>query len=212
VDDTDLQAVVLTGTPKIFSAGMDLADPFFARLPDVPLDEMRHYSERGPRLARAWASIEAPVICAVEGACMAGGLALGCQCRLPGRCAQRKVFGTGSAGGAQHGLALGATADCAGRCAGNAPGAAGWDEWTGEEAHRLGFVDYLAEPGQAFDEALALAQRLASFPGLAMRMVKRQIDAAAHANDYALSAYDKDQQLVVWMSEDFAEARRKFAK
>ena len=55
IDDTALRAVVLSGTDRIFSAGMDLGDPFFERLPDVPLEEVRHYSERGPRLARATA-------------------------------------------------------------------------------------------------------------------------------------------------------------
>lgn len=212
VDDTDLRAVVLTGTPKIFSAGMDLADPFFTRLPDVPLEEMRHYSERGPRLARAWASIEAPVICAVEGACMAGGLALAANADF--RVAARNARFSAPEVQVSHNMGwhsvprlvalVGAQATRRVLLAGQ--------EWPAEEAHLLGFVDYLAEPGQAFDEAMALAQRLASFPGLAMRMVKRQIDAAAHANDYALSAYDKDQQMVVWMSDDFAEARRRFAK
>jgi len=93
VDDTPLRAIVLTGTDRIFSAGMDLTDPFFDRLPDVPLEEVRYYSERGPRLARAWTQIEVPVICAVEGACMGGGLALAATADSPSLGAFYKCFG-----------------------------------------------------------------------------------------------------------------------
>jgi enoyl-CoA hydratase len=198
VDDTPLRAIVLTGTDRIFSAGMDLTDPFFDRLPDVPLEEVRYYSERGPRLARAWTQIEVPVICAVEGACMGGGLALAAApevqvahnmgwhsvprlVALVGVQATRRILLTG-------------------------------EEWAGEEALRLGFADRVCEPGRALEEAMALARQIASFPGLAVRMIKRQVDAAAHGQDVALSAYDKDQQMVVWLSDDFRAARRKFVR
>jgi hypothetical protein len=42
-------------------------------------------------------------------------------------------------------------------------------------------------------------------------MIKRQIEAAAHGMDWAVSALDKDQQVALWLSEEFAEARRRFA-
>ena len=67
-------------------------------------------------------------------------------------------------------------------------------------------------PMQADALRMALARRIASFPGMAVRMIKRQVDAAAHGQDVALSAYDKDQQMVVWLSDDFRQARQKFVK
>ena len=48
VDDTDLRCVVLTGTARIFSAGMDLSDPVFDQINEMSLQDMRHYSERVP--------------------------------------------------------------------------------------------------------------------------------------------------------------------
>ena len=48
----------------------------FDRIADMSFAERRMLAEHGPRLARAWAGIEAPTIAAVEGPCLAGGLAL----------------------------------------------------------------------------------------------------------------------------------------
>jgi hypothetical protein len=42
-------------------------------------------------------------------------------------------------------------------------------------------------------------------------MIKRQIEAAAHGLDWAVSALDKDQQVAVWLSEEFEAARRRFS-
>lgn len=212
VDDTALRAVVLTGTDRIFSAGMDLTDPFFDRLPDAPLEEVRHYSERGPRLARAWTSIEAPVICAVEGACMGGGLALAATADF--RVASRAARFAAPEVQVAHNMGWHSVPRLVALVGVQATRRVllSGEEWSGEEAHRLGFADKICEPGKAFDEAMALARRIASFPGMAVRMIKRQVDAAAHGQDVALSAYDKDQQMVVWLSDDFRQARQKFVK
>ena len=212
VDDTHLRCVVLTGTDRIFSAGMDLSDPVFDRLNDMSLEDKRHYSERGPRLGRAWAGIEVPVICAVEGPCLAGGLALASMCdfRIASQSAR---FGAPEVQVAHnmgwHSVPrlialVGVQATRRVLLAG--------EQWTAEEARRLGFADGICEAGGALEAARQMAGRIAGYPGLAVRMIKRQIDASAHALDYATSAYDKDQQLVAWMSEDFQAARARFAK
>lgn len=208
--DAGLAAVVLTGTVRIFSAGMDLRDEAFDRLVTMSLAEKRALAEHGPRLARAWAGLEMPTIAAIEGPCLAGGLALVAMCdfRVAG-CSAR--FGAPEVQVAHnmgwHSVPrlvrlVGVQATRRVLLAG--------EEWTAEEARRLGFVDYLAEDGMALTGALALAERIADQPAMATRMVKRQIDAAAHGDDWGISAFDKDQQIVAWMSEDFAAARAKF--
>jgi enoyl-CoA hydratase/carnithine racemase len=212
VDDTPLRAVVLTGTDRIFSAGMDLTDPFFDRLPDVPLEEVRYYSERGPRLARAWTQIEVPVICAVEGACMGGGLALAATADF--RVASREARFAAPEVQVAHNMGWHSVPRLVALVGVQATRRIllTSEEWAGEEAFGLGFADRVCEPGRALEEAMALARQIASFPGLAVRMIKRQVDAAAHGQDVALSAYDKDQQMVVWLSDDFRAARRKFVR
>lgn len=211
-DDNDLRCVVLTGTDRIFSAGMDLSDPVFDRISDLSFQEMRHYSERGPRLARAWAGVEVPVICAVEGPCLAGGLALASMCDFR-VASQSSRFGAPEVQVAHnmgwHSVPrlialVGVQATRRVLLAG--------EEWDADEAKRLGFADEICETGKARFAARAMADRIAAYPGLAVRMIKRQIDASAHALDYATSSYDKDQQLVAWLSGDFQSARAKFAK
>ena len=211
-DDNNLRCVVLTGTDRIFSAGMDLSDPVFDRINDLSFQEKRHYSERGPRLARAWAGIEVPVICAIEGPCLAGGLALAAMCDFR-VASQSSRFGAPEVQVAHnmgwHSVPrlialVGVQATRRVLLAG--------EEWNAEEARRLGFADEVCEPGGALVAAREMAGRIGTYPGLAVRMIKRQIDAAAHALDYATSAYDKDQQLVAWMSDDFQSARARFAK
>lgn len=210
--NSDLGAVILTGTSKIFSAGMDLRDEAFDRLDDMSLSQMRELAEHGPRLARAWAGLEVPTVAAINGPCLAGGLALASMCdfRVAGADA---VFGAPEVQVAHN---------------------MGWhsvprlvslvgvqptrrilligEQWDAATALSLGFVDATGKAGGAFDTAMTLARRLAANPTMAARMVKRQIDAAAHANDWALSAFDKDQQIVAWTSQEFAAIRRQFTK
>jgi enoyl-CoA hydratase/carnithine racemase len=212
VDDIALRCVVLTGTPKVFSAGMDLSDPVFDQLDQMPLEQKRFFSERGARLARAWTAIEVPVICAVEGPCLAGGLALASMADF--RIASSSALFGAPEVQVAHNMGwhsvprlialVGVQATRRILLAG--------ETWAADEARRLGFVDETCAAGQAVTCAMTMAERIASYPGLAVRMIKRQIDASAHALDYATSAYDKDQQLVAWMSDDFRAARQKFKK
>jgi len=208
--DSSLAAVVLAGTGRIFSAGMDLRDDAFDRMATMNLAEKRALAEHGPRLARTWAGLEMPTVAAIEGPCLAGGLALVAMCdfRVAGRSAR---FGAPEVQVA-HNMGWHSVPRLVRLVGVQATRRVllASEEWTAEDARRLGFVDYLAEDGKARDEALALAARIAGQPAMATRMVKRQIDAAAHGDDWGISAFDKDQQIVAWMSEDFAAARAKF--
>lgn len=208
--DTETTAVVLTGAPAIFSGGMDLRDPAFADLDRMSLGELRALAEHGPRMARAWAGIDIPTIAAIEGPCLAGGLALAAMCdfRVAGRAARfgapevavglnmgwnsvPQLVGLIGAQATRRLLMLGA-------------------EWEAAEAERLGFADRIAADGAVLDAALDMAGALASRPAMPTRMVKRQIDAAAHGLDWMASALDLDQQALAWLSEDFRRAIRRF--
>ncbi|HUF45278.1 MAG TPA: enoyl-CoA hydratase/isomerase family protein [Aestuariivirgaceae bacterium] len=209
--DAAVRVVVLAGAPKIFSAGMDLADPAFARIAAMSFAERRMLAEHGPRLTRAWAGVEAPTIAAIEGPCLAGGLALAAMCDF-------RVGAQGARFGAPeievaHNMGwhtvprlvaiLGVQAARRILMTG--------EQWSVEEARSAGLVDWTAAEGKALDRALEVARHIARYPAVAARMIKRQIEAAAHGFDWAVSALDKDQQVAVWLSEEFEAARRRFS-
>ena len=156
-DDDALHVAVLTGAGGTFCAGADLKAMGSERQNVVTLDGD---GPMGPtRLALA-----KPVIAAVEGHAVAGGLelAMWCDLRVAARDAVFGVFcrrwgvplidgGTIRLTrmlGHSHALDLILT----GRGV------------SGDEARMMGLANMLVEPGQARDEALALAARIAQFP------------------------------------------------
>jgi enoyl-CoA hydratase len=74
--DPGLSAVILTGWPEFFSAGMDLFDPRFADVAQGNLTEKRILMEIAPRACRTWEAMPQTTIAAVEGFCLGGGLSL----------------------------------------------------------------------------------------------------------------------------------------
>ena len=74
---SDISAVILTGTDRFFSAGIDLkAEPRAS----ATLLERRDAARAGPDLCRAWEAIEAVTIVAIEGYCVGGACALALAC------------------------------------------------------------------------------------------------------------------------------------
>jgi enoyl-CoA hydratase len=160
-DDT-LCAAVLTGAGGTFCSGADLREVADGRR--TAIDE----NGSGP-MGPTWLQLSKPVIAAVEGHAVAGGLelALWCDLRVAARDAVFGVFnrrfgvplidlGTVHLPrmiGQGHALDLILT----GRAV------------SGEEALQMGLVNRLVEPGKALESAISLAQTLAGFPQNGLR-------------------------------------------
>ena len=84
------------------------------------------------------------------------------------------------------------------------------DEFDGETALRLGFVQELVDEGQGRTRALALAQRIAEQAPLAVRASRRSAQLAAEHGQAAAIAAFPEQLAAVAASEDFAEGVRSF--
>ena len=159
--DERLAVAVLTGAGGHFCGGADLK----ALAAGETLDVEGATGPMGPTRLR----LSKPVIAAVEGYCVAGGLelALWCDLRVAARDALFGVFNRRFGvplvdGGtvrlariAGQGLAMDMVVT------GRAVGA--------EEAERHGLVNRLTEPGAALGEARALAATLAELPPVALR-------------------------------------------
>jgi enoyl-CoA hydratase len=167
--DDDLRAGVLTGAGGYFCAGMDLKAFAAGERPHVPGRGFAGLVERPPRK---------PLVAAVEGFALAGGMELALACDL-----------VVAARGARFGLpevTRGLVPAAGGllRLPARIPrGAALELVLTGapissERAYELGLVTRLAEPGAALDEALALAAAIAANAPLATVAAKAILDQA----------------------------------
>lgn len=209
-DDPDVSAVVLTGTPGVFSVGADLKDEELAAARRARLAERRLAMQTGGRMCRAWAGIEAMTIAAIEGWCIGGGAALAVACDL-------RVASSGATfyvPEIERGMNLSWNAvPRIAHLVGPARAkriAVLAEKLDAATALDWGFVDRVAEPGRALEAALEFAERAASLPPVQLRMIKQAVDATVSALDHATSHADFDQFALAAQSDDFAEGNRSF--
>lgn len=156
-DDPELWCGILTGGPRVFSAGADLTIG-----PGAP-------TERGGLVGLITRKRTKPLIAAVEGFALGGGLELVLCCDLV-VASREAVFGLpevkrglmpdfGGAFRTSRVLPLNVVREML----------VTGDSLPAERAERLGFVNRLTEPGHALDEALALAERICANAPLAVR-------------------------------------------
>ncbi|VVJ21164.1 Enoyl-CoA hydratase [Amycolatopsis camponoti] len=168
------RAVVLTGTGRIFSAGVDLK-----RIHD---GGAAYVSEFLPLLSDALLAVfgfPRPVVAALNGHAIAGGAVLAAAC-------DHRVLGSGTIGVTE--LLVGVPFPLAAleilRCAyGTAPLPSltySGSTYGGEDALARGLVDELAPPENVLDRALAVATRLGELPAEAFAHTKAQIRQPFH--------------------------------
>ena len=167
----DVRCVVLCGAGRAFAAGADVAG-----LRELSPDEVLS-GARGARWARLRSS-RLPVIAAVHGWCLGGGceLALTCDIVLAAENARFGLPETGlglipGAGGTQRlpriaGRSLALEVILGGR------------SLTAREALQAGICSRVVAPEALEREALALAQRIAQRPALAVRLAREAVQLA----------------------------------
>src|SRR5215203_6100054 len=170
-DDDDLWAGVLSGTDRFFSAGSDLTAGG------------DYLTERGGEYGLVRRRRTKPLIAAVEGPALGGGfeLVLACDLVVAGRTAR---FGLPE-------VCIGVVAACGAlfRAPRQLPLNVArqlvltGDPLTAEDAHRLGLVNVMAEPGEAASAALRLAERICGNGPVAVRASMAALDEVITAHD-----------------------------
>jgi len=208
--DSELNAIILSGAPHIFTAGMDLKDPEAANAGNMTVAQRRQLVKVGPAMCAAWEALEPVTIAAIEGWCIGGGGALAVSCdwrvaadnaffyvpelklgmNMSWQSVPRFTHLIGPAKTKQL-LILAEPVDAA-------------------TAKCWGLFDYLCPPGQALARARALAAQVAAMPPVPVRMAKRAINASANALDNAVSHMDADQFLLTQSTEDALEGAMAF--
>jgi enoyl-CoA hydratase len=79
------------------------------------------------------------------------------------------------------------------------------DRISSAQAYEWGLVEEVADPGKAFDAAMALAAKVAEQPPLSVAMTKSTVNRLAHALDDLASHMDVDQFALASFSEDHRE-------
>jgi enoyl-CoA hydratase/carnithine racemase len=79
------------------------------------------------------------------------------------------------------------------------------DRISAEQAYEWGLVEQVADPGKAFDDAMALAAKVAAQPPLSVAMTKLTVNRLTHALDDLTSHMDVDQFALASTSEDHKE-------
>ena len=205
-DDAATSVVVLTGGARTFSAGFDLKDPEGRARKAMDLGTLRRHLKLGPRLTGAWQDIEQITIGAIEGFCIGGGVALAVALdfRVIARDAHMRV----------PEIALGMNMSwqsvprmlhLIGPARTKQAVILADDRITAEQAYEWGLVEQVAEPGKAFDAAMALAEKVAAQPPLSVAMTKLTVNRLAHALDDLASHMDVDQFALASLSEDHKE-------
>lgn len=205
--DPEIGAAVLTGTgDKAFSAGMDLRE--FAKLnADLPVAEMRRYRwEQGEGIA----AFDKPLIGAVNGLAVGGGVELSLLCDLvyaaegasfafaevkrglmPGNGGTQRLSRRIGEARALEMILTGRTVDAA-------------------EALRIGLVEYVVPRAELIDRALATAKLMASNAPVAVRSAKAAIQRGAHLGLQDGLRLEQDLAAFLYTTEDAQEGPRAF--
>lgn len=198
-DDDGLTAGVLTGNGRGFCSGMDLKA--FSRGEDI-----------GPMMTFIQQGSNKPLIGAIEGFALAGGLELALTCDLLVAAKGAKLgipevnVGLFAAGGGLLRL----------------PSRVGYgkamelaitgDPITADEGATYGLVARLVEPGTAVDAAMELAERVAKNAPLAVAASKQLIRATQGATEDEFWKIQGPLQASVFTSDDAKEGPKAFAE
>jgi enoyl-CoA hydratase len=198
-DDPGLTAGVLTGAGRGFCSGMDLKA--FSRGEDI-----------GPMMTFIQHGADKPLIGAIEGFALAGGLELALSCDL-------LVASTGARLGIPE-VNVGLFAAGGGLL--RLPSRVGYgkamemaitgDPITAEDAHSFGLVARVAERGTAVDVAMEIAERIAKNAPLAVAASKQLIKATQGATEEEFWKIQQGLQAQVFTSNDAKEGPRAFAE
>jgi len=168
---SDVRAVVLAGEGKHFCSGLDLSEHKIAEpFPSVL------YSREGHRIFDSIKNCGRPIVTAMQGAVIGGGLELACCTHI--RVAETGTFYELPEG--RRGIFLGGGGTVHVR---RIIGAGRLTEImltgrrvTAEEGQQMGLSHYLVEPGQARTKALELAERVAQNAPISNYLMLTAID------------------------------------
>lgn len=191
------RAVVLCSAGKHFCAGANFAEG--------GLGEARvQWSRELYQTAITLFELELPIVAAVQGSAVGGGLGLACAADFRVAAPSTRFHANFAALGFHQGFGLSITLP---RIVGEQAAAdmlLTARRVTGEEGHRIGLVDRLVAEDQIRDEAMALAQQIASLAPIAVQSMRRTLRGELAAEVRTVLQHELTEQAQHWATEDCA--------
>lgn len=212
--DQAVRVVVLTGVGRGFCAGIDLRG-FGPDIPgpDAPAIDRLRFQEMMAAIPRVLRALPQPVIAAVNGAAVGGGLALclGADIRIAGASAK---FGNAAIKIGLSGAEMGMSYHLP-RIVGTSVAA----DWmlTGrivlaDEALRAGLVSAVMPDADLFDYALEMARQVAGHSALGVQMTKRALQVNTDAPNLAAALdLENRNQVITHATAEAAAARTEWS-
>ena len=195
--DDAVRCAVIVGAGRAFSAGGDLTAMLVMKR-----EEFREYILLLQRLSAEMRRVSKPIVAAIHGYALAGGLelAVNCDIRVAADDAKFGLPDTPVGLSPTSGMTFALP-----RLVGM-----GWAKYlvfTGEtidasQAQRIGLVTHVVPAGQVEETAHSIAGRIAEHPPVALRHVKRGLDLAADGALEAALTYETDAELACFDTDD----------
>ncbi|MEV0649095.1 enoyl-CoA hydratase/isomerase family protein [Phytomonospora sp. NPDC050363] len=198
-DDPRCRALVLASRGKHFCAGADFGDGgAFA-------SDHAGVAARLYRRAAQLFEVETPIIAAVQGSAVGGGLGLACAADFRVADPATRFVANFARLGFHQGFGLSVTLpEIIGRQAAADLLLTG-RRVDGTEAHRLGLADRLTEPGAQRETALAWARSIAAAAPLAVRSIRATLRAGLADRVREALDHEHAEQSHLWQTADAAE-------
>lgn len=205
----DVKVIVITGAgDKAFCTGADLKERS-ARSTEEIVDERHQLTGKSNVLL---ANVSKPVIAAIKGYCMAGGYELVLQCDIA-IASDNAVF---SLPEVTHGFFPGG-----GACQ-RLPRLVGYQlakeliltgrRWDAKEAKELGLINKIVPLDKVVAEAMAMAQKIASYPSVGVIQAKRALSQSMETPLTAGLRFDLEAWIGCMHSDEWKEKLAGFVR
>lgn len=204
--DENIRAVYLTGEGKAFCAGQDLAEAIDEKGPGIKKIVEEHYNPIILKLR----NLEKPVICAVNGVAAGAGANIVLACDV--------IIAANSSSFIQAFSKIGLIPDSGGTFF--LPRIVGFqkavalamlgDKVSAEEALQMGMVYKVAPDGSLHEEAMKIAQTLASMPTKGLGLTKKLFNEGLYSNLEQQLKNEGEKQVAAAQTYDYNEGVKAF--
>jgi enoyl-CoA hydratase len=198
-NDDEIRIAVLTGTGRAFCAGFDIETLQATKFEVTAVKRMLR--EEFFDIARKIEKHPKPIIAAVNGLCLGGGLEMAICCDTI-ISSDKARFGTPEINiGILPGFAIVRLQQIIGGAKAKKMIMTG-EPIPAEEAYRLNLVDTVVPHDKLMEEAMALAEKIAEKPAVAIQLAKSVVNREIGAIEYA---YAMDSNPFLFATEDGKE-------